>query len=57
MSLDTRITLFGIACVALGWAWGYAQCWVNQSEKLRKSRERFDAAYTRYWNGYDGDEF
>jgi len=57
MSLQQRIDLFGILCIFAGWAAGYAHCYINQKDKLRKQREMAEHAYNRYWNGYDGDEF
>jgi hypothetical protein len=57
MSMQARIDLFGILCAVCGWGFGYVQCYVNQRDKARKAQERAEAAYRRYWNGYDGDEF
>ena len=57
MNMDTRINLFGIACMVLGWVGGYLHCWNNRQARLKDAQKRAQDAYDRYWNGYDKDEF
>lgn len=61
MKIETTqaaVDIFGIACGILGFGIGWFMCWRKQEARLRDSRERAEAAYRRYWNGYDnGDWF
>jgi hypothetical protein len=57
MSHQARIDLFGLLCGLSGWGIGYLLGILRERERLKEAQRRADWAYSRYWNGNDGDEF
>lgn len=56
MKIETTqfaVDMFGLVCAGAGFCIGWVMCWRRQVARLRDSQARAEAAYRRYWNGYD----
>jgi len=58
MSYETRVTVVLLATMFSAYCGGYLACYTKYQSRMKEAQKRADAAYRRYWNGYDnGDWF
>lgn len=61
MKIETTqaaVDIFGIVCMGAGFASGWLICWRKQEARRRNAAKHYEAAYKRYWAGYnDGEPF
>ena len=57
MSYEARVTFVMVAMIFTGWAFGYMQCYTKHQARMKDAQRRAEAAYKRYWNGYDNGDW